>query len=34
VEPEEAVKAISNAKAIIDAARKLLDHLGFFNLTT
>lgn len=30
VESEEAAKAISSAKAIIDAARKLLDHLGFF----
>jgi hypothetical protein len=30
VEPEEAAEAISSAKAIIDAARKLLDHLGFF----
>jgi hypothetical protein len=34
VEPEEAAKAISDVKAIIDAARKLLEHLGFFNLTT
>lgn len=30
VEPEEAAKAISNSEAIIDAARKLLDHLGLF----
>ena len=31
---EEAAKAISNVKAIIDAARKIMEHLGFFNLTT
>ena len=34
VEPEEAAAAISNSRALIDAARKLLDHLGLFNFTT
>jgi hypothetical protein len=30
VEQEEATQAITSAKAIIDAAGKLLEHLGFF----
>lgn len=30
VEPEEAIKAISSTKGIIDAASKLLEHIGLF----
>ena len=30
VEPDEAATAISSARAIIDAAGKLLGHLGIF----
>jgi hypothetical protein len=30
VEPEEAASAILNSKAIIDAATKLIEHLGLF----
>jgi hypothetical protein len=30
VEQDEAAQAITSARAIIDAAAKMLEHLGFF----